>query len=161
MTRLKHAAAAALTLAIVSGCANTTAPPAYIVTEPTTVAVTTAVAPVPETVPVIAQPASQPAHVDGCWIDLARTIGWPEETLATLARIIWRESRCNPSAHADRPATLDNSRGLLQINAWGTLADAIRRTCRIEPEQLFDPATNLACGLIYWQTMGWRPWGGK
>jgi hypothetical protein len=96
---------------------------------------------------------------DGCWIDLARQIGWPEHTLATLEQIIWRESRCNPAAFADRPSTLDNSRGLLQINAWGTLADNIRRKCGVEPEDLFDPAVNLACGLTYYRQSGFRPWG--
>lgn len=105
------------------------------------------------------QPAPEVTPVDGCFIDLARSIGWPEHTLGTLAHIIERESHCDPSAWADRPSTLDNSRGLLQINAYGTLADGIRRLCGIEPEQLFDPATNLACGLTYYQTMGFRPWG--
>lgn len=97
---------------------------------------------------------------DDCWIGLARQIGWPEHTLGTLQRIIQRESGCNPEAYADRPSTLDNSRGLLQINAYGSLADGIRRICGIEPETLFDPAVNLTCGLTYWQSMGWRPWGG-
>jgi hypothetical protein len=93
-------------------------------------------------------------------MDLAAAVGWPPETLATLARVIHRESRCDPSAFADRPSTLDNSRGLLQINAWGTLADNIRAKCGVEPDALFDPATNLACGLVYWRASGWRPWGG-
>jgi len=113
--------------------------------------------------PVITVPpqvVQETIHDDGCWIDLARSVGWPEETLANLARIIHRESRCNPSAFADRPSTLDNSRGLLQINAWGTLADNIRAKCGMEPDSLFDPEQNLRCGLVYWQQMGWRPWGG-
>ena len=101
------------------------------------------------------------AHDDGCWTDLARSIGWPEETLGTLARIIERESRCDPTSFADRPSTLDNSRGLLQINAYGNLADGVRNLCGItDMNELFDPATNLACGLVYWRSMGWRPWGG-
>lgn len=110
----------------------------------------------------IAAPVTVPAAgpiSDDCWIGLARQIGWPEHTLATLQHIIQRESGCNPDAYADRPSTLDNSRGLLQINAYGSLADGIRRLCGIEPETLFNPAVNLTCGLTYYQTMGWRPWG--
>lgn len=132
---------------------STTAPPldlAWLNVTTTTIAPTVpAPQPVPEVVPA----------ADGCWIDLARSIGWPEHTLATLAHIIRRESNCDPAAFADRPSTLDNSRGLLQINAWGTLADGIRRTCGVEPDQLFDPTVNLTCGLTYYQTMGFRPWG--
>ena len=136
---------------------STTAPPldlAWLNVTTTTAPATrnTGTPPAPEVVPV-APPA------DGCWIDLARSIGWPEETLGTLARIIRRESNCDPAAFADRPSTLDNSRGLLQINAWGTLADNIRTKCGVEPDQLFDPAVNLTCGLTYYQTMGFRPWG--
>jgi len=135
---------------------STTAPPldlAWLNVPTTTIAPTVpAPQPVPEVVPV-----TPPA--DGCWIDLARSIGWPEETLGTLARIIRRESNCDPAAFADRPSTLDNSRGLLQINAYGNLADGIRRLCGIEPDDLFDPQINLTCGLTYYQTMGFRPWG--
>lgn len=103
-----------------------------------------------------------PAPVsDDCWIGLARQVGWPEDTLGTLARIIHRESRCDPTVWADRPSTLDNSRGLLQMNAYGTLEGAIRSLCGINPVELFDPATNLRCGLAYYQAAGWAPWGGS
>lgn len=116
------------------------------------------------TPPVMPLAASAPTYTgpvsDDCWIGLAREIGWPEDTLGTLQRIIRRESGCDPNAYANRPSTLDNSRGLLQINAYGSLADGIRRLCGIEPETLFDPTVNLACGLTYYQSMGWRPWGG-
>jgi hypothetical protein len=152
-------------LLAVSGCANTEpAPPPFIVTDQSTTTtapdlslliVTTTTAPV--VVPEVVRNTGTP---DGCFMDMAAAVGWPPETLATLARVIHRESRCDPSAFADRPSTLDNSRGLLQINAWGTLADNIRAKCGVEPDALFDPATNLACGLVYWQSMGWRPWGG-
>ncbi len=172
MKRLGIAATAAamMTLAV-SGCANTkpATTPAFIVTDPTT-STTTTTAPdlawinttttttmAPVVVPEVVRNTGTP---DGCFMDLAASVGWPPETLATLARIIHRESRCDPSAFADRPSTLDNSRGLLQINAWGTLADNIRSKCGVEPDALFDPATNLACGLTYWRSMGWRPWGG-
>ena len=162
-----------MTLATVSGCANS-APattPAFIVTDPSTTTAppvvdlswinttTTSTTTMPEPVSEAVRDTGTP--VDGCWTDLARSIGWPEETLGTLARIIERESRCDPTSYADRPSTLDNSRGLLQINAYGTLADGVRDLCGItDMNALFDPATNLACGLVYWRSLGWRPWGG-
>jgi hypothetical protein len=167
MIRLRHAATAAamMTLAV-TGCANTEpASPPFIVTDQSTTTmapdlswlIVTTTAP-PVVVPEVVRDTGTP--VDGCFMDLAAAVGWPPETLATLARVIHRESRCDPSAFADRPSTLDNSRGLLQINAWGTLADNIRAKCGVEPDALFDPATNLACGLVYWRASGWRPWGG-
>lgn len=108
--------------------------------------------------PTIAPP-SPPAD-PGCYADLARAVGWPEHTLTRLQSIMWRESRCDPSAFADRPSTLDLSRGLLQINAYGYLDAGLRRLCGIDPVTLFDPAINLACGLELWRAMGWAPWGG-
>jgi hypothetical protein len=98
--------------------------------------------------------------VDGCWMDLARQVGWPEETLGHLQHIIQRESRCDPTAYANRPSTMDNSRGLLQINSYGSLDGAVRRLCGIDPTELFDPTVNLTCGLAYYRNAGWRPWGG-
>jgi hypothetical protein len=97
---------------------------------------------------------------DGCWMDLARQVGWPEETLGHLQHIIQRESRCDPTAYANRPSTMDNSRGLLQINSYGSLDGAVRRLCGIDPTELFDPTVNLTCGLAYYRNAGWRPWGG-
>ena len=169
------ALAAIASMSIVASCAPSTpaqSAPSYIETEaPSTsttappadlswLNVTTTTAPETRNTGTPApQPAPDVVPVEGCFIDLARQIGWPEHTLATLAHIINRESNCDPAAFADRPSTLDNSRGLLQINAWGTLADGIRAKCGVEPEDLFDPAVNLTCGLTYYQTMGFRPWG--
>lgn len=135
--------------------------------EPTTTS-TTSTTVQAETQAEVAQPAKQevPAPkvysppTDGCWMDLARRVGWPEETLGHLHYIIQRESRCDPSAYANRPSTMDNSRGLLQINSYGSLDGAVRTLCGIDPEQLFDPEVNLTCGLAYYRNAGWRPWGG-
>lgn len=118
------------------------------------------VVPVTTTAAPHAHAIEEPAPVsDGCWADLARTVGWPEETIGTLQKIIRRESNCNPGAYANRPSTLDNSRGLLQINAYGNLAGHIRNVCGVEPEALFDPTVNLSCGLVYYRRSGWKPWG--
>ena len=101
------------------------------------------------------------APVTGCYADTARNIGWPEEAIGHLQHIITRESGCNPSSLADRPSTLDNSFGLLQINTYGSLWAGVQRLCGVTSrEQLFDPNVNLSCGLVYYHTMGWNPWGG-
>jgi hypothetical protein len=104
---------------------------------------------------------TQPAQsLAGCFVDLAREVGWPEATLQHLEFIVHRESDCDPTAFADRPSTLDLSRGLLQINAYGSLDAGVRRLCGIDPATLFDPRVNLACGLSLYDSMGWAPWGG-
>jgi len=105
----------------------------------------------------VAEPAPP---VDDCWMDLARSVGWPKATLAHLAYIIHRESQCDPTVLADRPWTMDLSRGLLQINAYDYLDAGVRQICGIDPATLFNPAVNLACGLDLYRTYGWQPWGG-
>lgn len=134
---------------------STTTTAAPVVTSTT---VTTAAAMV-TTVTTVPPPALSAPSAD-CFADLARAVGWPEETLPHLEFIIHRESGCDPTAFADRPWTFDLSRGLLQINAYGPLDAGVRRLCGIDPVTLFDPATNLACGLAYYRAMGWAPWGG-
>lgn len=131
--------AAPIIATTISTSSTNTAPPA-----PTTTSTTVATAPIS----------------GECWIDLARQVGWPESTLGHLEHIIRRESRCDPSAYANRPSTLDNSRGLLQINSYGSLDGAVRSLCGIDPTELFDPTTNLTCGLAYYRAAGWSPWGG-
>lgn len=132
-------------------------PVEVVVPEPTTTTTTAAPAPVKQEAPA---PKISPPPTDGCWMDLARQVGWPEETLGHLHHIIYRESRCDPSAYANRPSTMDNSRGLLQINSYGSLDGAVRKLCGIDPTELFDPTVNLTCGLAYYRNAGWRPWGG-
>ena len=156
-------------VALAAACSSTTAAqpapttttsPSSTTTSSTTSSTTTTVAPAPTTTTTVA-PAIEPAPVsDDCWIGLARTVGWPESTLAHLSFIIHRESRCDPTQLADRPWTLDLSRGLLQINAYGSLDAGVRDICGIDPAALFDPATNLRCGLELYRTYGWMPWGG-
>jgi len=138
--------------------APVTVPEPAAAPEPTTATTVETQKPAPVQKPAAPKVYSPPT--DGCWMDLARQVGWPEETLGHLHHIIYRESRCDPSAYANRPSTMDNSRGLLQINSYGSLDGAVRSLCGIDPEQLFDPAINLTCGLAYYRNAGWRPWGG-
>jgi len=176
MHRLTRIIATLVLAALAAGCAGATAASAPPVDSTTSVeaeppSTTTTAAPVVTSTtsttraivaPAQPSPAVPPAvPLSGdCFTNLARSVGWPEETLAHLEFIMRRESGCDPTAFANRPSTLDLSRGLLQINAYGSLDAGVRRLCGIDPATLFDPTTNLACGLELWHAMGWAPWGG-
>ena len=165
-----RATAAVLAGLVLVGCASTSVDRADPPTTSTSWTTSTTTTAPPTTEPPTATTTAPPAPVtlstgdtstpDDCWVGLARSVGWPEDTLPTLQRIIRRESKCDPYAYADRPSTMDNSRGLLQMNAYGTLDAAIRTLCGVDPVELFDPTTNLRCGLAYYRAAGWAPWGG-
>ena len=100
-------------------------------------------------------PVPASARCPGIW-GQARTAGWPEWALPTVDYLVWRESRCTPTA---RSTTRDT--GLLQINDvhLGWLADH-----GISQPALTNPETNLRAGwLLYLQAermfgCGWQPW---
>lgn len=87
----------------------------------------------------------------------ARSAGWPVWALPTVDRLMYRESRCTPTA---RSSTRDS--GLLQINdvhlVW--LAEY-----GIRQSDLMRPKVNLRAGRLLFaraQRMfgcGWQPWG--
>jgi soluble lytic murein transglycosylase-like protein len=89
---------------------------------------------------------------------IARYSGW---NVTRMSRIAWRESRCDARAH--NPRNRDNSYGLLQLNTkvtprmnlWGELQ---RRCGLVAREQLFDPATNIACAHKLFLAYGMKPW---
>lgn len=89
---------------------------------------------------------------------LAQHARW---NVARMSRIMFRESRCNPQAYNGKHR--DRSYGLLQINTkstprlnlWGELQWRCGLTAR---EQLFDPATNVACAAALYRAYGMRPW---
>lgn len=100
--------------------------------------------------------------------DLARDIGWPKSELDTLVKIVYRESRCIPSAH-NTTRNKDGSQdyGLMQINDWswckptqyypnGYLQHVgVISNCK----DLFNPILNLAAGLhLYNYSQGWKQW---
>ena len=90
--------------------------------------------------------------------------GWSEADWPRLDAIIWRESRCTPTAHNGRGR--DDSYGLMQLNmrahrSW------VRPLVDGDFDRLFDPATNLAVARQLFdraeQQMGcgWQPWTTK
>ena len=103
-------------------------------------------------------PAAQAAVGHTCkrYVDLARQVGWPKSQRHNLARIMWRESRCTPSAHNAKDPW-GGSHGLLQIN--GSNVGWARRMGYItERNDLNDPRRNLKVGLELWKLYGWKPW---
>jgi soluble lytic murein transglycosylase-like protein len=107
-----------------------------------------------------ANPA-QAAIGDQCtrYVNLARQVGWPKTERYNLARIMWRESRCTPTAHNPRDPW-GGSYGLLQING-SNVGWATRNGWITSRTDLTDPRRNLKVGLELWRRYGWRPWGTK
>lgn len=129
--------------------------------------------------PIEAQAATTTSSTTTVWIEpqpksdceialqLALDVGWPADQMATLARVLWRESRCSPEAHnANDPGS--GSYGYLQLNSfWCTpsrswpvgwlQAKKIVTDC----DDLYDPETNLRAGLAIWRNSSWHPWAIK
>ena len=101
-------------------------------------------------------------------LQLALDVGWPAEEMATLARVLWKESRCTPGPVHNAADPMGGSRGLLQINGfWCTpssqwpvgwlQAKGIVTHC----DDLYGSEANLRAGLAIWRNSGWHPWGMK
>ena len=123
-------------------------------------------APQPRTAPETTPPAvTLPPTCEG-FVSLAWALGWPEEELDTLARIMRRESACRPDVIGDR--ALGGSYGLMQIHIptwclrstyWPEGWLAVHGSVGPDDcEALLDPATNLAAALLIHQTGGWPQW---
>lgn len=93
------------------------------------------------------------------WRDLALSVGWTPEEWTTLNRVLWVESRCLPHAYNGNTATGDASYGLTQVNMIGELGPSRVERCGLTSyDDLFDPATNLACARVLYLARGWKPW---
>ena len=99
------------------------------------------------------------------WFSTALNAGWPNDvkTLKTLSKIMWRESRCKPTACS----TSDSGRqcadyGLIQANWfahhkwWADMG--------LTPDDMFDPYINLHWAWLLYSgreakgQCGWHPW---
>jgi hypothetical protein len=112
-------------------------------------------------------PVTTTTIVKGCTAHVADALsaGWPASESPMIARIIMRESGCNPLAYNGRDSN-GGSRGLFQINgvwcnktkAWpnGWLqAKGLITKC----DDLFYPDKNIISALAIWQhSGGWSPW---
>lgn len=87
----------------------------------------------------------------GEWHDLAISIGWTEDDWSLmLSRVLYRESRCTPSAYNGQDA------GLTQINEVHT--KWIEDHGWTHPESMLDPVKNLTFALALYESSGCRPW---
>ena len=131
--------------------------PLAALTAPTTTSTTT-------TVWVEPQPKSE------CEIalQLALDVGWPASEMATLANVLWRESRCTPGPVHNPDDPMGGSRGLLQINGFWCEPQKSWPICWLQTkgivtdcDDLYGSETNLRAGLAIWRNSGWHPWGIK
>lgn len=100
------------------------------------------------------------------FVGLAWTLGWPQEELDTLERIMRKESGCQPDAIGDK--ALGGSYGLMQVHIptwclpskyWPAGWLAVHGS--VSPDNciaLLDPATNLAAALLIQREGGWPQW---
>ncbi len=96
------------------------------------------------------------------WWDNAISVGWKHKHLATLDFVMWRESRCKPSAF-NRKDPNGGSRGLVQINGFWT--PYLRSKGVLKRSQgLFNPDVALMSALEIFKYgeerygHGWGPW---
>src|SRR5262245_17345024 len=80
------------------------------------------------------------------WAQTALDAGWSQDQWSTLNWIMYRESRCNPSAYNPSGAS-----GLLQIMPFWQRDSQCAGS-------LFDAATNLRCGRHILAVQGWVAW---
>ena len=98
------------------------------------------------------------APMKGCaqYVADAITAGWPADQAPMLARVMFRESRCNPLAFNSRDSN-NGSRGLMQLNGvhvkWLTELGYITTL-----DDLFRPEINLAASAHLYRMVGWQAW---
>ena len=94
----------------------------------------------------------------GCaqYVADAITAGWPADQAPTLARVMFRESRCIPTAYNGKD-TAGGSYGLLQMNGqhklWLMQLGYINSL-----DDLFNPDINLRAALHLYGMVGWSAW---
>jgi hypothetical protein len=134
---------------------DASAPPA-VKLQPGEQITTTLISIVP-TLPTIA-PTTTTEAIKGCaqYVADAITAGWPADQSPTLARVMFRESRCNPLAFNSQDSN-GGSRGLMQVNGvhetWLKEAGIITHL-----DDLFRPEVNIRAALHLWRMVGWQAW---
>jgi soluble lytic murein transglycosylase-like protein len=113
---------------------------------------------VPPTIALTPIATTTTAAPKGCAAYVADAIsaGWPAEQAPTLARVMFRESRCIPTAYNAKDSN-GGSRGLMQIN--GTHKSWLMDTGYINSlDDLFNPDVNLRAALHLYLMVGWSAW---
>lgn len=94
----------------------------------------------------------------GCaqYVADAITAGWPADQAPMLARVMFRESRCIPTAFNPFDSN-QGSRGLMQINGihkqW-----LIKQGFITSLDDLFVPSVNLRVSAYLYSMVGWSAW---
>jgi hypothetical protein len=94
----------------------------------------------------------------GCaqYVADAITAGWPADQAPMLARVMFRESRCNPLAYNSQDSN-GGSRGLMQMNgthkSW-----LIEQGFITTLDDLFRPDVNLRASAHLYSMVGWSAW---
>jgi len=94
----------------------------------------------------------------GCaqYVADAISAGWPADQAPTLARVMFRESRCIPTAYNAKDSN-GGSRGLMQIN--GTHKRWLMQLGYINNlDDLYNPDINLRGALHLYGMVGWSAW---
>jgi len=110
---------------------------------------------------------SLPTTIANCddAVNLARLVGWPDDQLDTLAVVMYRESRCIPTAfNADDP--MGGSYGLTQINGFWCMPNSNWPQGWLQVQgvgvdhcaELYIPEANLRAALAIYNNSGWGPW---
>jgi len=134
---------------------DASAPPA-VKLQPGEQITTTLISIVP-TLPTIA-PTTTSEAIKGCaqYVADAITAGWPADQAPMLARVMFRESRCTPTAYNGKDMA-GGSYGLMQINgqhrAW-----LIEQGFITSLDDLFVPSVNLRVSAHLYSMVGWSAW---
>ena len=116
---------------------------------------TTLISIVPE---LLTTTTSTTAVPKGCaqYVADAITAGWPADQAPMLARVMFRESRCVPTAFNQFDSN-QGSRGLMQINGiheqW-----LIEQGFITSLDDLFVPSVNLRVSAHLYSMVGWSAW---
>ena len=113
---------------------------------------------VPLTIALTPLPTTTTTVPKGCAAYVADAIsaGWPASEAPTLARVMFRESRCIPTAYNAQDSNF-GSRGLMQIN--GVHKRWLMDTGYINSlDDLYNPDINLRAALHLWRMVGWSAW---
>jgi hypothetical protein len=113
---------------------------------------------VPPTIALTPIATTTTAVPKGCaqYVADAITAGWPADQAPTLARVMFRESRCIPTAYNAKDSN-GGSRGLMQIN--GTHKRWLMQLGYINNlDDLYNPDINLRAALHLYGMVGWSAW---
>ena len=111
---------------------------------------------VPNTIALTPIPTTAVPKGCAAYVADAISAGWPASEAPMLARVMFRESRCIPTAYNAKDSN-GGSRGLMQIN--GTHKLWLVQTGYINNlNDLFNPDINLRAALHLWRMVGWSAW---